>query len=125
MFLSTLKKVFESEKVIHRFIYENTPFYEDAGKIDQKNYNSLQIGIIKKIVDLKFNGDINKFMASPDAKKAMELYREYVTKELPFLLSTDSNPGFNYRDENLINKATEFILSKLSPAKMMSVAAAR
>src|SRR5689334_22362530 len=121
MFLSNLKKTFAETAIIHRFIYENTPFYEDSGKIDQKNYNSLQIGVIKKIVDKKFGGDINKFLASTDAKKAMEFYREYVTKELPFLLSSDVNPGFNFRDESLINKVTEFILNKLSPLKQMSV----
>jgi hypothetical protein len=121
MFLSKLKKTVEETKALHRFIYENTPFYEDSGLVDQKNYNFLQVNIFRKIAKDKFGGDISKFMTSPDVKKIMELYREYVKQNLPFLLTSNNNPTFDFKDENIINHAAQFIMSKVYPvAKTMA-----
>ena len=115
MFLATLKTTFESTKAFHRFIYENTQFFEDEGKVDQKNYNDLQIGVLKKIAQLKFDGDINKFIKDPMGLKTMQTYREYVNTHLPFLMVSSDNTQFDARSEENISKAANFILNKLYP----------
>ncbi len=115
MFLSTLKKTLESEKIIHRFIYENTNFFEDMGKIDQKKYNDLQIDVLKKIAEIKFGGDVNKFVRDPTGLKAMQTYREYVKEKLPFLLASNNNPNFNPKSDENVDSAVKFILNKLYP----------
>lgn len=122
MFLSHLKKTFAETVAIHRFIYENTPFYEDSVGVDQKNYNNLQIGVLKAIATLKFGGDIQKFLSSPEAKKVMELYREFVKEQLPFLLTSPSNPSFNFKDEGIISEAAKYIIGKLYNLKSVSSA---
>lgn len=118
MFLSTLKKTLESQKILHRFIYENTDFFEEAGKIDQKKYNDLQIGVLKKIADVKFAGDVNKFVKDPAGLKAMQTYREYVKQHLPFLMTSSDNPQFDSRDSANIDAAAQFILSRIYPQSM-------
>lgn len=118
MFLSTLKKALESQKVLHRFVYENTDFFEDVAKIDQKKYNELQIGVLKKIAELKFGGDVNKFVKDPAGLKTMQTYREYVKQHLPFLLASNENPQFDPRDSANIDSAAQFILGKLFPQAM-------
>ncbi len=115
MFLPSLKKTFEDTKVLHRFIYENTPFYESPNGKYPKDYNLLQVEILKRIAALKFGGDIIKFTIDPIAKKVMETYRDYITAEMPFLL-TSSNPAFNPKDDVVINKVLQFILNKVYPA---------
>jgi hypothetical protein len=115
MFLSELKKTLDVTRVIHRFIYENTDFFEDVSKIDQKKYNDLQIGVFKKIAELKFGGDINKFIKDPIGMKTMQTYREYVKEHLTFLLASDNNPQFNTHDPVNVDGAVKFILNKLYP----------
>lgn len=115
MFLNSLKKVLEDTKLLHRFIYENSNFFEDAGKVDQKKYNYLQVEVFKKIANLKFGGDVIKFTKDPVALKTMQLYREYVKNELPFLLVSDNNPDFNPLSAENVDKASQYILSRLYP----------
>jgi hypothetical protein len=116
-FMDILKKTFEDTKLLHRFIHEQSPILREdiPPKIDQKNYNNLQVAVLKKIAELKFGGNIQKFITSPEAKKAMGMYREFVNSELPFLLTSDNNPAFNYKDEAIIDKASSFIIAKLFP----------
>lgn len=120
MFLPQLKKTFEDTKKLHRFIYENTTFYESPNGKYPKDYNLLQIEILRKIASLKFGGDIHKFLTTSIGQEVMKLYRNYVDSQLPSLL-VSSEPDFNPKDENVINKALQFILSKVYPAaKQMS-----
>lgn len=123
MFLSNLKKTFENTKIIHRFIYENDNFFENIDQIDQKNYNNLQIGVLKNISKLKFAGDINKFIKDPISIKIMEKYREYVKQHLAFLLNSSNNPEFNPFDYKNVENATEFILNKLYHPKAVTMSA--
>lgn len=123
MFLSNLKKTFENTKIIHRFIYENDSFFEDVVQIDQKNYNNLQIGVLKGIAELKFAGDINKFIKDPISIKIMAAYKEYVKQHLPFLLNSTNNPEFNPFDYKNVENATEFILNKLYHPKVATMSA--
>ncbi len=121
MFLSELKKTLEDTRAFHRFIYENTDFFEDVSKIDQKKYNDLQIGVFKKITALKFAGDINKFIKDPIGMKTMVTYKEYVKEHLPFLLSSNNNPQFDPQDESNIDHAVRFILNRLYPQSTQQV----
>jgi hypothetical protein len=115
MFLSNLKKTFEDTKALHRFIYENTPFYESPNGKYPKDYNLLQAEVLKRIAALKFGGDIQKFISSPSAKTVMETYRDFISAEMPFLLAS-SDPSFNPKDDVVINKILQFILNKVYPA---------
>lgn len=115
MFLPSLKKTFEDTKALHRFIYENTPFYESPNGKYPKDYNLLQVEVLKRIAALKFDGDIIKFTTDPIAKKVMETYRDFITSEYPALLAS-SEPSFNPKDETIINKTVQFILNKVYPA---------
>jgi hypothetical protein len=116
-----IKRAFQETSLLHRFVNSQWPplfTEEEMPKIDQKNYNNLQVGVLKKIAELKYNGNIQQFIASPEAKKVMAEYREFVKNELPFLLTSPNNPGFDFKDQAIIDKATEFIMSRIYPKSM-------
>ena len=121
-FSNSIKKTFQETALLHRFVNSSQwpPIFteEELPKIDQKNYNNLQVGVLKKIAELKYKGNIQQFIASPEAKKVMAEYREFVKAELPFLLTSPNNPTFNFKDPDIIDKATKFIMDKIFPKSM-------
>jgi hypothetical protein len=120
-FSNSIKKTFQETSLLHRLVNSQWPpifTEEELPKIDQKNYNNLQVGVLKKIAELKYEGNIQKFIASPEAKKVMAEYREFVKAELPFLLSSPNNPQFDFKDEEIIDKAAEYIIGRIFPKSM-------